>query len=150
MSEIFAYLPPSRTHEEPGSRFFRLVPSRNHDGYLTIQQGKEGPKGGRSKISVESYSIEEVEPDPDEPFPGRAFLLGKDSATGDVYEVWIPREGVAVCSCEGFHYTKVCKHCDVFVYLCFVEKWCADDLRPFKVPAAPVDEPHEQGQPGGG
>lgn len=140
--EIFAHLPQSLTHDV---RFFRLVPAVGEsDGYLTIQQGEEGPRGGRSKISIESYGIQEVESDPqDQPFPGRAFLVAKDSRAADVYEVWIPRQGVAVCNCTGFRTHKTCKHCDVFVHLCFIEMWCPDDFRELptagrNIPAATV------------
>src|ERR1044072_3747408 len=130
---MLAYmLPESLTHEY---RRYLLAPVRGacFDALLTIQNGKPGPRGGTSHMSIETYTVQEDIADPEKPaFPARVFLLAKLSGDatcideiGDepeecVYQVRIPQAGgpVGSCTCPGGSKVGNCKHRDAFEHLC--------------------------------
>lgn len=80
------------------------------DGYVTIQTGEPGPRGGRSHVSVESYFVQVVEPDPESPPGPVEVLLAKDGPGYEVYPVRLYR-GRARCRCTGYQTGGDCKHC---------------------------------------
>lgn len=122
---IRAVLPESRTHPH---RVYNLADvNGEHDALLTIQQGCRGPKGGTAHIDVESYDVQEVVADPEQPFPGRCFLLCKDSAA-EVYEVYMPSRTAGHCTCKGFKCTRTCKHFDALHHLVFIEGWVSREM----------------------
>ena len=96
---LSGFLPPTRSAKRRGFAWVPTVPGAFHLGTLTITQDRE----------VDSYQLDE---DTSEPFPGRAFLLAKQDAEGDVYRVIIIEQGKAVCS--GLHCGRrpSCKHRD--------------------------------------
>lgn len=127
-------LPPSLTNDY---RRYMLTAVRGacFDVLLTIQNGKLGPRGGTSKMSIETYMVQEVITDPLQPsFPDRVFMLAKlsgdatciddivDDAPECVYEVRIPPVGgpIGSCTCDGGVKVGNCKHLDTCMHLCYV------------------------------
>jgi hypothetical protein len=134
MSELAYMLPASLTNDY---RRYLLAPVRGvcFDALLTIQNGRPGPRGGTSKMSIESYMVQEDLPDPQQPaFSDRVFLIAKLSGPADcvddipddppecVYEVRVPQAGgpIGCCTCPGGRMVGNCKHRDTFEHLCHV------------------------------
>ena len=96
---LSGFLPATRSAKKRGYHWVPAVPGAFHIGTLTITQDR----------AVDSYQLDE---DTSEPFPGRAFLLAKLDAEGDVYRVILTEQGRAICS--GLHcgWRPSCKHRD--------------------------------------
>src|SRR4051794_41505426 len=99
---LSATLPPSKSFPKPAARGYHwcpALPGQLHLGTLTVTQGKR---------DADSYHVDE---DTSEYIPGRRFLLSKLDAAADVYAVTVGNRG-PVCTCDGFHFKKTCKHID--------------------------------------
>jgi len=93
--------------------------------------GEVGPRGGMSKVSVETYFVQEPTNDPDVPARlGRTFWLAKtsgkpvnvsailDDPPECIYEVFVPPRGGEVnCTCQGHQSTRGCKHAATMEHL---------------------------------
>lgn len=90
-------------------RRYAVVPIGVHlaDVYMTIQVGAEGPRGGRSHVTVEGYFVQPVDVDPERPHAAE-YLLAKDDGW-EVYGVTVYPRG-SRCTCDGFRGTGDCKH----------------------------------------
>lgn len=96
-------LPATKTHAKRSFIFF----GPTADGFLGALSIRQGSKS-------DEYLIEE---DTSEPYPGRTFLLARQ--TGDItpdrqgtYRVVCHTPDDAACNCSGYSTAKVCKHSD--------------------------------------
>lgn len=131
-------LPESRTHKV---RRFTLIPAARElvDAYLTIEMGEVGPKGGTSKHKVESYFVQEIDPDYGENPAERLFILVKDrpvppadeftfdpdDESAEPYAVCVRRDRLwsGWCTCKGNRCTGDCKHREALAYAVGVLGW---------------------------
>lgn len=118
----------TRTHEIRRC-CLAAVRSELCDAYLIIRQGKIGPKGGRSKYSVDGYFLQETRFPPGDFPPGwRELLFAHDHGDKpDVYAVTIPTRGTrGHCNCKGFETGGNCKHIDAAYHLVYIVGWSPD------------------------
>lgn len=135
-------LPASLTHRV---RRYTLVPVRSElaDGFLTVQQGEVGPRGGTSGLDVSSYFVQEV--GHDRPTAWREFLLvrdvpgnevtpftfDRDDESAEPYCVWVATDrGCGSCTCRAYRNGRMCKHLDALAHLVRVAGWEGGRGRP--------------------
>lgn len=115
------FLAPTLTHDHRRYTFCELN-TPVADGFVTIQQGLRGPRGGKSKLDVASYFVQLVS-DPATQSVGRVYLLRKHQSE-DVYEVFVPLANhYPSCTCDGYRSHKHCKHADTLEHLFRVVGW---------------------------